>query len=296
MSISSSLDSFILPELFRIIEEGNKTGRLIVQTPLTAKTSHLKRIYYLWFRDGYLVAISDRLNHRGLITLIESRNWLSPLVTGKLRTLCPTEMPLGVYLDRMKLLTKDRLRLVFQLQLHQVYQLFELNSGWFRFDELSELKDRLMTLPWLEMTGHRMKATEVAMYGLRLIKDWQVFVEQLPESSVVLQRTVNQPALKLITIERKIWEQANESASIEAMALELMQPIKDIQIAAFRLMIVGLLKKKLTHNHSLESTNLIPSSASVLATPDRQKFLAKPKQAENKSLLNNLFKLWRNQS
>ncbi|AFZ34693.1 hypothetical protein Sta7437_1119 [Stanieria cyanosphaera PCC 7437] len=293
MSISSSLDLFLLPELFRIIEEGKKTGRLIVQIPLNNQTSNLKRIYYLWFREGYLVAISDRLNHRGLITLIETRNWLSPLITEKLRTLCPTEMPLGVYLDQMKLLTRDKLRLIFQLQLHQVYQLFELTSGWFRFDELSELQDRLMTLPWLEMTGHRMKATEVAMYGLRLVKDWRVFGEQLPKSNLALQRTVNQPFLKLISLERKIWEQADRATSIETMALELMQPIKNIQIAAFRLIVVGLLEEVLVDNYGIKSTNLVSSSKVVLANVERQKFLVKPRQSTDKSLLNNLFKLWR---
>jgi hypothetical protein len=293
MSISSSLDLFLLPELFRVIEEGKKTGRLIVQIPLNKKTSHLKRIYYIWFREGYLVAISDRLNHRGLITLIETRNWLSPLITEKLRTLCPTEMPLGVYLDQMKLLTRDKLRLIFQLQLHQVYQLFELTSGWFRFDELSELQDRLMTLPWLEMTGHRMKATEVAMYGLRLVKDWQVFGKELPKSNMALQRTVNQPFLKLISLERKIWEQADRLTSIETIALELMQPIKIIQIAAFRLIVVGLLEEVLINNYDLESTNLLSSSHLVLAAADRQEFLAKSRPSTNKSLLNKLLKFWR---
>lgn len=294
MSISSSLDLFLLPELFRVIEEGNKTGRLIVQIPLNNQTSHLKRIYYLWFREGYLVAISDRLNHRGLITLIETRNWLSPLITDKLRTLCPTEVPLGVYLDQMKLLTRDKLRLIFQLQLHQVYQLFELNTGWFRFDELSELRDRLMTLPWLEMTGHRMKATEVAMYGLRLVKDGQVFSEKLPKSSVALQRTVNQPLLKLIALERKIWEQADGSTSIETIASELIQPVKNIQIAAFRLIVMGLLEEVLMNNYEIESTNLLSSSNLVLARAERQEFLANPKQSTNKSLFNNLLKFWRN--
>lgn len=294
MSISSSVDLFMLPELFRVIEEGNKTGRLIVQVPLNPNTSHLKRIYYLWFRDGYLVAISDRLNHRGLITLIESRNWLSPLITEKLRTLCPTEIPLGVYLERMKLLTKDKLRLIFQLQLHQVYQLFELTSGWFRFDELSELKDRLMTLPWLEMTGHRMKATEVAMYGLRLVKDWQVFTEQLPKPSFGLRRIVDKPFLKLISLERKIWEQAHPSISLETLAFELLQPIKNIQIATFRLIVVGLLEEVIV-NQEIELTNLFPAADLVLTTANNQQFVPQPSSSLNRLFLNNVLKLWRNQ-
>ena len=241
MTINSSLESFSLPELFRLIDEGKKSGRLIVQPSLSLKDKHLKAIYYVWFQDGYLVAITDRLNCRSLIEFIENRAWLSTLVTDKLRVLCPPEMPMGVYLYKHKLLTKEKLSLIFQIQLHQVYELFQINSGSFRFDELSELKTRLLTIPWLEMTGHRMKATQVSIYGLRLISNWDNFEEYLPEPNFAMQRLKETLPLKLMPLESQIWKLANGENSLLEIAKLTGKNIKTIQITALCLMLVGLI-------------------------------------------------------
>jgi hypothetical protein len=250
MTISSSLGSFSLPELFCLIEEGNKSGRLIVQPSLAKKEKHLKSIYYVWFQDGYLVAISDRLNCRSLIEFIENRGWLSTLITNKLRILCPPEMPMGVYLYKNKLLTKEKLSLIFQIQLHQVYELFQLNSGLFRFDELSELKTRLLTIPWLEMTGHRMRATQVSIYGLRLINNWENFDEYLPEPNFALQRLSDRPRLKLMPLESQVWQLATGQISLQQIAEKTGKHIKLIQITAFCLMLVGLVDEVFLANQN----------------------------------------------
>ena len=250
MTINSSLESFSLPELFRLIEEGKKSGRLIVQPSLSLKDKHLKPIYYVWFQDGYLVAITDRLNCRSLIEFIENRGWLSTLVTDKLRVLCPPEMPMGVYLYKNKLLTKERLSLIFQIQLHQVYELFQLNAGSFRFDELSELKTRLLTIPWLEMTGHRMKASQVSMYGLRLINNWDNFQSQLPDPNFAIQRLKETSHLKLMPLESQIWELANGDNSLTKIAKITGQNIKTIQITALCLMLVGLVDEVFLADYS----------------------------------------------
>jgi hypothetical protein len=256
MSITSSLESFSLPELFRLIEEGSKSGRLIVHTPASTKATHLKRTYYLWFDKGYLVAVSNCLNHKGLINLIADRNWLSPTLIDRLRTLCPPEVPLGVYLEKMKLLTREKLNLIFQLQLHQVYQLFNLGSGRFKFDELSELQDRLLTIPWLERTGHKIKTTEVAMYALRLTDNWEIFRDQLPEATLGLKRLVETPHLKLLALERQIWNLADSSTSLMVMAKETFEPLKNIQLAAFRMIVVGLVDEVFLTNHTPERLSL----------------------------------------
>ena len=250
MTISSSLGSFSLPELFRLIEEGKKSGRLIVQPSLTIKENHLKPIYYVWFQDGYLVAITDRLNCRSLIEFIENRGWLSTLVTNKLRVLCPPEMPMGVYLYKHKLLTKEKLSLIFQIQLHQVYELFQVYSGSFRFDELSELKTRLLTVPWLEMTGHRMKATQVSMYGLRLITNWDNFDEHLPEPNFALQRLTEKSHLKLMPLESQVWQLATGTNSLQKIAEATGKHIKTIQVTAFCLMLVGLVDEVFLTNQN----------------------------------------------
>jgi hypothetical protein len=252
MSIISSLESFSLPELFRLIEEGSKSGRLIVETPISKQTAKRRGIYYIWFKQGYLIAVSDRLNHKGLINLIEDRGWLSPPIVARLRTLCPPAVPLGIYLHKMKLLNKEKLSLIFQLQLHQVYQLFHLDGGRFRFDELVELQDRILTIPWLEMTGHRIKTTEASMYALRLIENWDIFAEQLPEANLALKRSVEQAHLRLTSTERQVWELADGTTSLITMSKTTQQPLKSIQITAFRLIAVGLVDEIFISSYNWE--------------------------------------------
>jgi len=243
MSICSSLKSFSLPELFRVIEQEKKSGRLIVQGSLTLKQIHLSPIYYIWFQDGYLVAVSDRINFRGLIEFIERRGWLTPLVTSKLRTLCPPEMPLGVYLHKNQLLSKEKLNLIFQIKLHQLYELFQLNAGSFRFDESAELCDRLLKIPWLEMTGHHMKPTQVSLYALRLIENRDIFADQLPEASFGLKKLVTQPHLKLMSLEQQIWELADGKTSLNKIAAITEQPLPTIRFIAFCIIAIGLVEE-----------------------------------------------------
>ncbi len=242
MSIIRSLESFSLPELFKLIEGDSKSGRLIIETPISSKTAKRQGIYYIWFKKGQLIAVSDCINQKGLINLIAGRGWLSPLIVSRLRTLCPTSMPLGVYLHRKKLLNKERLSLVFQLQLHQVYRLFQLDGGRFRFDDFSQLSNRILTVPWLEMTGQQIKTTEVTMYALRLISNWDNFSNHLPTPSFALQRVVERSHLKLTAVEREIWELANGKTSLIDITILIKQSLSTIQEIAFRLIAVGLVE------------------------------------------------------
>lgn len=239
MSIIRTLDSFSLPELFKLIELGSRSGRLIIEPAISQTTNRREGIYYIWFKDGYLIAASNCLNQTGLINLIAKRGWLSPAIINRLRTLCPTGIPLGIYLHKMKLLSTEKLNLAFQLQLHQVYRLFQLSGGRFRFDDLAELKNRIVTVPWLEMTGNRLKTSEVSLYALRLMENQDNLVGQLPAPSQILRRVVSQPQLKLITLERQLWDFADGQTSLMAIARIIQQPIARIQITAFRLIALG---------------------------------------------------------
>ena len=242
MSIIRSLDLFSLPELFISIENDSKSGRLIVETPISGKTAKREGIYYLWFQNGYLIAISNCLNQKGLINLIAERGWISPPIVSRLRTLCPTGVPLGVYLHKMKLLNPEKLSLIFQLQLHQVYQLFQLTRGRFRFDDFSELQDRILTIPWLEMTGHRIKTSEACMYALRLMENSDNFIGQLPTLNQTLNRIVDRPHLKLTAIERQLYDRADNQTSLLNIAKITRLPVSIVQIVALRLITVGLLE------------------------------------------------------
>lgn len=270
MSISSSLEFFSLPELFRLIEQNSKTGRLIVQTSRENNGAKQNKIYYVWFQQGHLVAVSDRLNHKGLINLIHHRGWLSPPIVDRLRTLCPPEVPLGIYLYKMKLVSKEKLSLIFQLQLHQVYRLFHLEQGWFRFDELQELQDRIFTIPWLEMTGQKIKATEVSMYALRLLENWEIFREYLPEPNLALKKLVAKPHLKLTAIEREVWEMADGSTSLAKMSKLAIKPLFELQITAFRIIAVGLVEEIVLPRQSWGGLNSALASSKAIAVVKAQ--------------------------
>lgn len=255
MSIVCSLKSSTLTALFKLIEDESKSGRLIVETPISHTTSKRTGIYYVWFKEGSLIAVSDCLNRKGLINLISGRGWLSPLVVSRLRTLCPTNEPLGIYLRRMKLLAKEQLSFIFQLQLHQVYQLFQLTSGRFRFDDFSEMPDRILTVPWLEMTGHQIKATEVVMHALRLMDHGHKLNEHLPESNWALQRRTEKSHLRLTTLERKLWKFADGQTSLKSIAQLINQPLQLVQITAFRLLAVGLVDNVFQTHHDWKHSN-----------------------------------------
>lgn len=255
MSIVRSLKSSTLTELFKLIEDESKSGRLIIETPISHSTAKRAGIYYVWFKEGSLIAISDCLNRKGLINLIAGRGWLSPLIVSRLRTLCPTNEPLGIYLRRMKLLTKERLSFVFQLQLHQVYQLFQLTSGRFRFDDFAEMPDRILTVPWLEMTGHQIKTTEVVMYALRLMDHGKKPSEHLPESNLALQRKSERPHLRLTTLERTLWKFADGKTSLIEIAQLINQPIQIVKITAFRLLAVGLVNDVVQSTYDWEKSS-----------------------------------------
>lgn len=290
MSICSSLKSFSLPELFRVIEQEQKSGRLIVQGSRTLKQIHLSPIYYIWFQDGYLVAISDRINLRSLISFIERRGWLTPLVTNKLRTLCPPEMPLGVYLHKNKLLAKEQLNLIFQIKLHQVYELFQLNGGSFRFDESAELCDRVLKIPWLEMTGHHMKPTQVSIYALRLINNKDIFADQLPEASFGLKQLVDQPHVKLMPLEQQLWELSDGKTSLYQMAAITEQPLEKIRFIAFCLIVIGLVDEIFLPSSDSDNGDIKLLPENSLGSVVNQEKILKPQAAsqDKESLIYNL--------
>ena len=284
MSIVRSLESFSLTELFKSIEDESRSGRLIIETPISRTTAKREGIYYVWFNRGNLIAVSDCLNRKGLINLIDARGWMSPLIVSRLRVLCPANEPLGVYLRKMKLLSKEKLSFAFQLQLHQVYRLFQLTSGRFRFDDFSEREDGVLSMPWLEMTGQQIATTEVTMYALRLIDSWVEFARQLPEPSTILQRSLAQPHLKLTALERQLWELADGKSSLLAVSRVLEQPIDLVRITAFRLLAVGLLSNIYQYSYDWNQINAL-STPTKINVDDR--LADAPQGSKTLSLLQN---------
>jgi hypothetical protein len=240
MSISGTLETFSLPEIFRLIDSGAKSGRLIFQS-LPTPTNPESQLYYLWFEKGRLVAISDRLNPQSLMTQIIAQGWLAKDITS-IDCSNPPNKSLGFHLKNLKLLTAAQLRTLFLLHLDIVYQLFEISAAWFQFDEISEHSKAasLQTMPWLNMTGESIRATEVVLNALRSQKNWQIFAEHLPEDGYALQKLVSRPEWQLLPLESQIWELANGRVSLGAIANKINYSFPPVQRAAFRLIMAGL--------------------------------------------------------
>jgi len=266
MTISGTLETFSLPELFRLLDSGSKSGRLIFQSSPDINNPE-SQLYYLWFEQGWLVAVSDRLHPQNLIALLESRGWLNNKIATKLEQFCPENEPMGIYLKRLKLVTSEQLREIFDFQLNIVYRLFENSTAWFQLDEISENSkiESLQTLPWLDMTGESIRATDIVLYALRSQKNWNIFIEQLPEASYALQKLTPRPDLQLLPLELKILEFANGEVSLKAIATKIDESFTSVQKAAFRLILAGLIDEIPMANGSFSAVN--PSDGSFFSPP-----------------------------
>jgi hypothetical protein len=142
----------------------------------------------------------------------------------------------------MNLLGAQQLNSLFQSHVAQVYQLFEVPVGFFIFRDISPQTklEKKTRIPWLEMTGQSIRATEVSLHALRLQKNWDIFAKQLPESGYALEKLVDQPHFQLIPIESQVWELADGQVSLKAIAEKINQPFPNIQKVAFRLIMTGL--------------------------------------------------------
>ena len=132
------------------------------------------------------------------------------------------------------------------------HRLFQLTDGRFRFDDFAELQDRILTIPWLEMTGHRIETKAASMYALRLMENSASLIGQLPEPNQILNRLAREPQLKLTTIERQVWNLADSKTCILKIAEIIDRSIYEVQAAAFRLIAVGLVETIFVSNYSLE--------------------------------------------
>jgi hypothetical protein len=110
MSIKGSLADFSLPEIFQLIEKGNKTGLLTLRTESVAQGSK-SSARYIWMYQGRIVAAAKRLDDQGLVSLIEQRQWVSDRVFDKLvHWCCPIGEPLGLYLKKQGVIQAEQLK------------------------------------------------------------------------------------------------------------------------------------------------------------------------------------------
>ncbi|HBB33121.1 MAG TPA: hypothetical protein DDZ80_03140 [Cyanobacteria bacterium UBA8803] len=135
MSITGLLSDFSLPELFRFIDLGNKTGVLMLQS-LPEFSLSPPSLYYIWVERGCIVAAANQVDEKGLLSLIADYQWLSDRVVSKLAQLCPHDQPFGLYLRHQGALSAEQLEHLFQVQLVQHFcALFQLKDAEFKFDQ-----------------------------------------------------------------------------------------------------------------------------------------------------------------
>ncbi len=236
MSLSSSFRDFSLAELFQLVDQGRKSGCLTVCTLPSTEGVHSKtHYYYIWFREGRIVAAAHRLDGKGLVSKLTERGWLNQHSLDKLSPPVSTGKPLGLNLKTEGVLTSEQLNLLFASQLYQVRDLFEIYKGIFKLDSKA-------ALPWNEMTGLTLGALEVALMALRALKNWQVLADVLPEPGCGVQSLTNRPQMRLHTFERQVWERAS-GISLEVIALQMNEPTIKVQQAAFRLRLAGLVEE-----------------------------------------------------
>ena len=234
MAITSSLAEFSLPELFQFLDQGSKTGLLTLRFQLDTPNNE-KRVRHTLIHQGRIVAVTKRLDHQCLLAMICQRGWISPEVLREQVNRCPANIPIGLYLKTQGFLQPEQLRLLFHAQvLQQVCALFRLKDARFKFDSKA-------TLPTTEMTGLSLSATEATLMGLRVLRDWRSLTDKLPEPTSALSRiVVGKRHLRLDSLEGRLWQMANSSVPLDAIASQLKQPIEVIQQTAFRLISVGL--------------------------------------------------------
>lgn len=237
MAITGNLAEFSLPEFLRFIAQRQGTGLLSIHTP--ADPIQKEKLACIWMHKGRIVAAADRLDGKGLPSLISQRGWLSyqEIFRRVGSSTCSANTPIGIHLKNVGAISAEQLKLLFIVQvLHPVCALFKLATGEFVFDTMA-------ALPNEEMTGFSMSAPAVTLLGLRVLRDWAPLANKLPAPTVVMSRAVSgKPQFQLDSQESQVWQLMN-GQSLQAIAKQLQLPIHTVQQIAFRLNIADLVEE-----------------------------------------------------
>ena len=236
MSLAGYLSEYSLAEIFHFVQEGNKTGLLSIAPENTLGRSFSSG-YYLAFQGGRIVSVTDDTGakHQSLLDMMQQRRWLSvEQVVGLKTRISSLDRPLGTYLKSIDVIGSEQLTLVFNSQvIATTCKLFEIHNGQFNFDPQAPLS-------YGEMTGLSQTASEVALLGLRMLKDWSGLTAKLPAAEFGLQRLSISPGLRLDTQEANVWNFAVGELSISKIAEKLGLEIAKVQQIGFRLSAIGL--------------------------------------------------------
>ena len=264
MAITGCLTDFSLAEIFQFIEKGHKTGLLTLRA--LSESQARSQGYYIWVCQGRIVAAANRLDHQGLVSLIDQRQWVSDRVFDKVvHWCCPIDEPLGLYLKNQGVLQAEQLKRLFQIQvLQQVCALFQIKDAQFRFDPN-------VPIPTREMTGLSVPATEATLVGLRVLRKWDALIEKLPDPDAGLVSIIDgKPQYRLDAQEWQVWEYTNGTVALKSMARHLRLPLEKVQQIAFRLITVGLAEELPLVAGSLPTQTVEPLPAQLIEEAQKQ--------------------------
>jgi Domain of unknown function (DUF4388) len=240
MSLAGYLSEYSLAEIFHFVQDGNKTGLLWLE-PEQGLNRSLNDAYYIAFQGGRVMSVSSSNDpeQRGLLKMMEQRRWLSPEQVAGLETqLSLLPQPLGIYLKSRNIINTEQLNLLFNAQvIATTCKLFEIHHGQFKFDPQAQLNHA-------EMTGISLTAQEVALLGLRMLRDWSGLSAKLPAPEDALQRFSTQlGSLRLDSQELKVWQLALGEMSIAQVSQNLGLSVEKVQQIGFRLSSIGLVQE-----------------------------------------------------
>jgi Domain of unknown function (DUF4388) len=255
MSLAGYLSEYSLAEIFHFVQEGNKTGLLWLAPELGLNRS-LGDAYYIAFQGGRVMSVATGTGseYRGLLKMMAQRRWLSPdQVAGIETQLSVLPQPLGIYLKSRNTIDTEQLNLLFNAQvIATICKLFEIHHGQFKFDPQASLS-------YAEMTGISLTAQEVALLGMRMLRDWSGLSAKLPAPEDALQRfSTELKGLRLDTQELKVWQLALGEMPIAKISENLGLSIEKVQQIGFRLSSIGLVQEVSTEppQPSIDEINL----------------------------------------
>jgi hypothetical protein len=134
MCITGCLTDFSLPEILQLLARGKRTGLLKLHILPESETAQLSN-FYIWVEKGRIVAAANRLDRRGLISLMVNSHWVSDRVLLKLIEHCyGRDRALGTFLKQQGVLSPAQLEQLFIFQvLLPIHTLSQLTEGLFQF-------------------------------------------------------------------------------------------------------------------------------------------------------------------
>jgi hypothetical protein len=267
MSVSGYFSDFSFPELLRFIHSACKTG--VLQVKPIDRTKAQQHSYSFWFHDGNIVAVQ----HPSLSFhewLMQSCKQTSEVLRAYAVSSVANREPIGTVLERLQLVEPKELQAIFSRQVitPTLYQ-FAVDDAWFKFSTSYEL-------PYGEMTGLRMSPTEVALKGLRQLKNWKPWLTKLPKSTSSLRHIGNHIPYQLTNEEIRVWTHANGRYSLSDIAQKLALTVEEIQKIALRLIIAGLVDE-------CPSVNALQETVSGITVPENDR-----RETVSASFLDNL--------